>query len=496
MADDNKTEKIQNQGIIHRWLILPKLLYFMLNLLVYSLHAFQTKFYIKDWNFTSYQVGYMMALQCFNFLGSIFWSQLADRTGKHRTITIVNAFIFCALNALMLVHYFDGERFTGKLWVAGLNTLAGIFLSGLFPLVDAQVVGLLSKDSSFSKDIFGRQRLWGSIAHSVATGMSHHLRIFYKQEGGMFIGMNLAAVLFITSVWLGVPGDLKIEKGKHHHGGGEKKKDVEAASPSPASEGQKAQEAAEIVEAAMAPTPAPAPPVHVKESSVEVKNPTFVLLSMPAFLFFLSFILVAGYTRSIMSIYQKYYVADVLKMNDESSVYLDTFRALSEVGTFFFAQQIISLVGVHWALILSQLAGLIRMFVYGMYSYLPSNKIAQASIIYGVELLKGINTGLVVSSAVKIVAEMAPKGCENTAQGLFSGTYAGLSMAVSGILGGLLLHLWPVDSKKPDLEQEATRFEGMFLVSTIVCFILIIAFTIKYAVVDRVIFTGRKASKA
>lgn len=500
MTDKDKTtmEKPKLQGIIHRWLILPKLLYFMLNLLVYSLHAFQTKFYIKNWNFTAYQVGYMMALQCFNFLGSIFWSQLADRTGKHRTITIVNAFIFCALNTLMLVHFFDSERFTGKLWITGLNTLSGIFLSGLFPLVDAQVVGILSKDGSFSKDIFGRQRLWGSISHSVATGMSNGLRTLYKSEGGMFIGMNTAAILFVTSVWLAVPGDLKIEKGKPHHGGGEKKKDIEAPSPSPSplGEGQKAQEEAQIVEAAMAPTPAPAPPVHVKESAVKVKNPTFVLLSMPAFLFFLCFILVAGYTRSIMTIYQKYFVADVLRKNDESSVYLDIFRAVSEVGTFFFAQQIIGFVGVHWALIVSQLAGLIRMLVYGMYSHLPENEMVRDGIIYGAELLKGINTGLMVSSAVKIVTEMAPKGCENTAQGLFSGTYAGLSMAVSGILGGLLLHVWPVNSKESEIQQDSSRFEGMFLVSTIACFLLIIAFTVKYAVVDKVILTRKTTPKA
>ena len=245
----------------------------------------------------------------------------------------------------------------------------------------------------------------------------------------------------------------------------------------------------------MAPTPAPAPPIHVKEAHVEVKNPTFVLLSMPAFLFFLSFILVAGYVRSIMSIYQKYFVADVLRMNDESSVFLDIFRAVSEVGTFFFAQQIIGIVGIHWALILSQMAGLIRMLVYGIYSYLPSNEIFRAVTVYGVELLKGVSTGLVVSSAVKIVSEMAPKGCENTAQGLFSGTYAGLSMAVSGIVGGVLLHIWPVDEKLSELLQERSRFEAMFLVSTIACFLLIVAFTVKYAVVDKVIFT-RKSAKA
>ena len=179
MAEETKAApaKSAKQGIIHRWLILPKLLYFMLYLLGYSLHAFQTKFFINWWNFTSYQVGYMMALQCFNFFGSIFWSQLADKTGKHRTITMVNAFVYCALNALMLIHYFDSERWTGKFWIVGLSTLAGIFLSSLFPLVDAQVVGLLARDGSFSKDIFGRQRLWGSISHSVATAMSHGLRV-------------------------------------------------------------------------------------------------------------------------------------------------------------------------------------------------------------------------------------------------------------------------------------------------------------------------------
>lgn len=498
------------ESIVHRWLLLPKLLYFMLNMLVYSLHAFATKFYIKEWNFKAEWVGYMNALQFLNFFGSIFWSQLADKTGKHRTITVVGAFMFCALNTLLLIHYFDEERWTGRVWAISCNTLGMFFLSGLFPMVDAQVISLLSRDGNYSKDIFGRQRLWGSIAHTGATAFSHLLRVLFAQPSGMFVGMNLSGIAFIISVLLAVPGDLKIEKGKHghHHGGDDKKKaevpasptlsvqsDTSAASSTSSTGASDPAGTAEKVQAVMAGTPTPAMPVHVTDHD-RVSNPTLILLRKPAFLFFMTFILVAGYVRSIMTIYQKYFVSDVLAMNDESNVFLDLFRMFSEVGTFFFSKHIISACGVYWVLILSQVMGIARMLVYGMYRYLPENELVRQMIIYSVELLKGLNTGLIVSSAIKIVTEMAPRGTENTAQGLFSGTYAGLSMAVAGIFGGLLLQFLPTGTETDPKVIDESRFQGMFLVSTVVCFVVLLLFFCKYAFVDRVFFKSASQKKA
>lgn len=498
-------------SIIHRWLILPKLLYFTLNMLVYSLHAFATKFYIKEWNFKAEWVGYMNALQFFNFFGSIFWSSLADKTGKHRTITVLGAFMFCTLNTLLLIHYFDEERWTGRFWAICLNTLGMFFLSGLFPMVDAQVISLLSRDGAFSKDIFGKQRMWGSVAHTAATAVSHVLRIVFRSSLGMFIGMNLSGIAFIVVVLLAVPGDLKIEKGKHHHHGDDKKKQ-EAPSPAPSptlsvesgvsttsttssTGASDPAAAAEKIQVAMAATPTPAVPLQVTDHD-RVSNPVMALIKKPAFLFFMTFVLVAGYVRSIMTIYQKYFVADVLGMNDESSVYLDVFRLMSEMATFFFSKHIIQALGVYWVLIISQVCGLLRMLVYGLYKHLPENEIVKEVIIYSAELLKGLNTGLIVSAAIKLVTEMAPRGTENTAQGLFSGTYAGLSMAVAGIGGGLLLQFFPTGEETDTKIIDQVRFQGMFLVSTVVCFIVILLFFFKYAFIDRVMFGSKRKSAA
>lgn len=490
------------ESFIHRWLILPKLLYFTLNMLVYSLHAFATKFYIKDWGFKAEWVGYMNALQFLNFFGSIFWGQLADKTGKHRTITVLGAFMFCLLNTLLLIHYFDEEKWTGRMWAVTMNTLGMFFLSGLFPMVDAQVISLLSRDGAFSKDVFGKQRLWGSIAHTASTGFSYLLRVIFQNSTGMFVGMNVVGITFIGAVLLAIPGDLKIEMGKHHHHGDDKKKEKVAPAPSPTlsvESGISAASstsstgasdpagAAEKIQAVMAGTPTPAVPVQITDHD-RVANPAMTLIKKPAFLFFMTFVLVAGYVRSIMTIYQKYFVADILEMNDESSVFLDIFRLMSEVITFFFSKQIIHICGVYWVLIMSQLSGLLRMLVYGLYGYLPENEIARQSIIYGAELLKGLNTGLIVSAAIKIVTDMAPRGTENTAQGLFSGTYAGLSMAVAGIGGGLLLQFFPTGTETDVKIIDRIRFQGMFLVSTVVCFIVILLFFFKYAFIDRVMF--------
>jgi Na+/melibiose symporter-like transporter len=484
---------------------LPKLLFFVLNVLGYSLHAFQTKFFIKEWGFTAAKVGWMNAFQCINFMGSIVWSHLADKTGKHRTITVVCAFMFCAISSLGLWHLFDKNRWTGMVWAITLNTLASFFLSGLFPMIDAQVIAILSSSGSFSKDIFGRQRLWGSLGHSASTALSNLSRMIFRHDNAMFVFMNLSGILFIAVVVVVVPRDLKIEKGKghHHHHGGEKKAET---APSPALSVQSGSEAGSsvsgssggsssggrrdlqaagaAVEAAMAPTPMPP---ALPASQAPAKNPTLTLLKMPSFWLFLAFVLIAGYSRSIMSIYQKYFVSDVLKYGDASSVILDIVRPISEVVVFFFSKQILAALGVHWVLIISQVAGILRTVAYSFISKIPKGP-GVMIVVYGVELLKGLNSGMLVSAAVKVAMELAPRGCENTAQGLFSGTYVGLAQAFAGVLGGALLIL----NRNPKLEdhEDVGQFEGMFLWSSILCAVAVLAFTLKYALVDRVIMTG------
>jgi hypothetical protein len=87
-------------------------------------------------------------------------------------------------------------------------------------------------------------------------------------------------------------------------------------------------------------------------------------------------------------------------------------------------------------LVLSQIAGLVRVFGYAFFTSPDS-----ALLPFFLEISKGLNSGLLVTSSVRIASDIAPPGCESSAQGLFSGTYTGLSMFVGGFFNGFLLYI-------------------------------------------------------
>jgi MFS family permease len=96
------------------------------------------------------------------------------------------------------------------------------------------------------------------------------------------------------------------------------------------------------------------------------------------------------------------------------------------------------------------------------------------------ELLKGLNSGLVTAGAVHIASSMAPPGGANTAQGLFSGFFIGLSMLVGGALA------WALFSGGDDENNEKQLALG-FGITGIILLVFTVLFILKYAFVDKVI---------
>jgi MFS family permease len=157
---------------------------------------------------------------------------------------------------------------------------------------------------------------------------------------------------------------------------------------------------------------------------------------------------------------------------------------MSEVGVFFFGKQLIRVLGAHWMLIGSMATGILRLVGYAS---MPTKGAGSLIVPYFLELLKGLNAGLFVSSAVRLASDMAPEGCSNTAQGLVSGNYVGLSTVFGGILGGLIVSFFP-----STLEGERRGMQTMFFIisgSATVCLVL---FILKYMFVDKVLCTGRR----
>jgi MFS family permease len=138
------------------------------------------------------------------------------------------------------------------------------------------------------------------------------------------------------------------------------------------------------------------------------------------------------------------------------------------------------MLGLHWMLVIAQVSGVLRVLAY---SVLPP----QGNWFYlsfAIELLKGTSTGCLISSAVRMANDIAPPNCANTAQSYIAGIYSGLSLAMGGAFGGLIIYLLPNNS-----------VAGMFYVTFWLGLATLIICLFKYSIIDRAILVPNSWKK-
>ena len=470
-------------GIVEDYLVFPKLLYFGLNVVIYSTHSFLLQYVRDTWFLSKSEYSLTNAVQFTNIAGSFFFARLADRTGKYRLVVSGCVAAYCVCMCLLLFPCMRPDNFGSiplpfvpennenindplKFFRIGyylaINAVCFFFTAGTFPLLDSMVMSKLSSNPNLSKELFGRQRLWGTIGHCIIGVVVHFI---YEKAGHnlkvMFYTLIVTSILFIITVFFGIPGDLKVEAHSHgHHGHAGGNKDAPAASPS-------------------GPRPS-----------------AFSLMTSPSFSFFLGTVFVAGFIRSIITTYQSPFITEELyykKSVVSGSIFV---RVFPEAALYFFSKEITQWLGIYWVLIIGHSAGVIRMFGYTMVpvgtastdevrqkvtkDFTPTSFALYA--IYALECLKGVNSSLVISSAARIASDMAPKGLASTAQGLVAGTWQGLSMTIASLAGWFLV--------------EYMHISGTFRICSAAGAICIVLIIIKFAMIDRVLFSSSRKSVA
>ena len=454
-------------NFIEEWLVVPKMLYFGLNVVIYSTHAFLFQFVEAEWEIKKHEYALTNFVQFTNIAGAFVFSRLADRTGKYRLIVAgcVAAYTSCMCLLLWCPASLKTEanNYYKLAYYLAINAVCFFFTAGTFPLLDSMVMSKLSSNPKLSKEMFGRQRLWGTIGHCVIGVIVHELyTLSGKDYKVMFYTLIVSTICFIATVFAGIPGDLKVEAHSHgHHAPAAGNKDT-------AKEGA-------------APAASPSGP----------RPSTLSLLTSPSFSFFLGTVLVAGLIRAIITTYQSPFITNELyydKSVVSSSIFI---RVFPEAALYFFSKEIIQWVGIYWVLIIGHTAGVIRMFGYTLVTAGPTlpkgadrPKPAWFSFVFilALECLKGVNSSLVISSAARIASDMAPKGLASTAQGLVAGVWQGLSMTLGSLAGYFLV--------------ESMQIKGTFQLSSIIGAVCICLIVVKFALVDRVIFSSSRKSVA
>ena len=451
-------------------LIAPKLLYFWINCVFYSVRSLMGIFVIEKCGLSAMRFGLVSSVAAINFVGAIFWSHLADKTGAYKPILAGTIFFYAIVFSLQGLNFEEtvfpmfGIDYTPTrlMWVLiVISTVANFISSPIYAILDNLVLGMLLQNPSFSKELLGRQRLFSTFGHCAITGVSIGAQRLFAKEGeedtgAMFIVMIVCAIIASLLVIFAIPPDIQPADPHQTPQPDKKLQDSFSSSQIAPAEGKK-------------------------------RSPAFVLLTSPVFLLFLLFVFVAGYIRTAMGLFSPVVIYQAAKANPAAKgaagkdvwyiFYSQGPKLVSEVSVYFYGKELMKYFGVHWMLLMSQVTGIIRVFGYGL------GKHRYLVLIW--ELMKGLNTGLFFTAAVRIANEIAPKGCGNSAQGLMSGVYNGIATAAASIIGGLQIDRHHDDNK---------GIKEMFVETAIGGTIVTVAFFVKFAVFDRVILVGNRSS--
>jgi MFS family permease len=479
-----------------RWLITPKLMYFTMNMVVYSFHlfrgAFITDYLLLDSKYVGLS-GTLMGLVSFPCI--TMWSSFADAIGRHKFIlsTITVGSVIC----FEMLFFRMGSLSLRLLYSMTFLVLYSAFLAGMQPLLDYEALELLSCKAGFSKEIYGRQRLWGTIAYSCVTLGGAYLIKLFDGFGVLAFIMPAAAIVFIITLYFtALPDRPKplTERARREYFERQKLEQKVAHEQQLQQQEQQQGKLFETdVKLSIPPTdsinntsngndnnsPSSDPltdpakletPESVTEGFVHrrVKSPWRTLLTDANYMFFLFVVLMLGLARAVMTIFLALVWKTELKMTTmEVAVAGAIFGMALEIVVFFLAKYISPIMGNYWMLVAAQMAMVVRCWAY---FFMPKSH-DWYWLVYIIELLKGFSFGMAHSAAIKIANEAAPEGLEATAQALYNSVYVQLPTIISGLVG-----MWAFHQFKSDAPQYI--FFGTSVISTAA----LVLFFVKYSI--------------
>lgn len=476
------------QKLEERYLFAPKILYFVINMQYYTLHQFRSVFAREKFLVSNSQYGRLTGIIMFvTFFTNIFIGGISDRAKNHRKVlfilTVFTA-VFFGIFYIPQIMGVSGYTF----WSVLLLYL--VFNNPKQPLLDKIMLDYLGRMSAGPK-VYGKQRLWGTIAYGAATYISEWCLMAgsNKEKDSKYNFDNLLGYCGITTLLAALAIVFLIRN-----------KSPEATAAEAIL--KESHEQAGIAEDAENTTAPPAPAAESPAAPEGSESGYITLLKNKEFLFFIIIMFSNAVTRSAMSLYLTTYHREVLKLkpydlpdawpawlkstvsllNDKPITTLTFFGIAFEIIVMFVSEGILRHLGLFWPLLLAQVCSLFRFFAY----YFMSNG---SPHVYGLsclfELIKGIYFGMAHISAVQIATRLAPPHLKATSQMIYQGTFNALGTLVSGLLFGAMFDA-KLKNKSEDGKDQV--FESLFLLNGFICFCTILVYIYKYGVRDRVLF--------
>lgn len=192
------------------YLISPKLLYITISMVFYAVHLFRAKFIQTYLGLTKDRYGEISSIMALvGFLSMTIWSGIADKMVRHRLVLV---FLCCASTIAFEMSFF-ARSITGSTLRYIMSSIIfssySFFLVGIMPLTDTLTLKILSsRPGGFNRDLYGRQRLWGTISYGftslVVGSITGNKEIGYSS---LFFIVPVFAILSIIIIFMCVPSD-------------------------------------------------------------------------------------------------------------------------------------------------------------------------------------------------------------------------------------------------------------------------------------------------
>lgn len=399
----------------------PKLIYFTLNMALYSSLTFTSAYFFERWGLPIYQFGALSSLSIIELIGAMWWGGLADRSGRHREILLICTWIYCGCFCALPVMEWVVPDEDGMGVKMGISTIllgtTYFCMSSFFPLVDSCVLRELKTsnhlaDGNGSEHLtFGKQRLWGTVGHAAISVISAQFISWFGWPG-MFGVMILTCVAFSVIIYTIPDGEIQTSVDADNH-------------------------------------------------SIVTNRTDFAgnwnFLFKFDFMLFLFVVLLSGYMRSILSIFLPYHLLIDLNQTPLFVGMTAVFRISAEILIFAYAQTSSSSSSMRIndsglgtrsgevkMVLLGLAAGVVRVAGYGALRWIEEvSGFPLWLVVFLLESLKGISVACLISGAVRLAHDLVPESASTRAQALVSGTYSGLSTGLAGLIGGGVTFILP-----------------------------------------------------
>ena len=429
----------------------PKAVYFAVSAVYHALYMFRAKFITGYMRLSVSQYGDIMAIMALvSFAFMALWGTCADLLGRHRSVLAFLCLALAASTELCLFVQPIKSQMVRYVLTAAIMSLYSFFACGLLPLADYLTLRRLEDIPGFSRDMYGRQRLWGTISYGITTYLIGKT-IRWTSLAAFFVILPILSggctVVLFTLAPSDRPKPIRDIFRRHSKGKEGMEKEMANDTDKEKIEMEKLNKEQS----------------DPKKTPTDQRRPIIRLLTNPNYLFMLLAVFLTGCARTVMTTFLAQYLNDQ-KLDPDQIGISANFGVVVEIVIFFFGPKCIEVFGTCWMLVLAQLAMALRCWAYESLSIGPST----VWLVYGIELLKGVGFGFTQLAGVKLASDVAPKGLEATAQALYTSVYSQLPAVITAFGGGRI--------------YERMGAHALFLITAIVMTVALVLFTIKYTI--------------